>query len=191
MKLRIMTMTSIAILTSLGLLACSTSRAGYETATYTTTKKDADFEVRQYPELTVATTVETTGTDGAFMRLFRYIQGANEASQKIAMTTPVFMEEREKGREMAFVLPKEVSQNAPAAKAADVKVNKRPAATYAVLRFSGGRSAKSEAASLERLRGLMKDKGMKESGTAVFAYYDPPWTPGPLRRNEVMLKVSE
>jgi SOUL heme-binding protein len=191
MKIRNLPAISIAVAASLGLAACASSRAGYETATYSTTQTEGAFEIRQYPELTVATTVEVSDTDGAFMRLFRYIQGANEASQKIAMTTPVFMEEREKGREMAFVLPQEVSRNAPAAKAADVKVGRRPAASYAVLRFSGGRSAKSEAASLERLRGLMKEKGMKESGPAVFAYYDPPWTPGPMRRNEVMLKVAE
>ena len=54
------------------------------------------FELRDYPALTV---VETTmaqhrhGADGSFNRLFTFITGRNEAKQKIAMTTPVFMSE--------------------------------------------------------------------------------------------------
>lgn len=174
------------------LFACATSRAGYESAPYTVAEKDGDVELRDYPQLTVARTAGTgQDADGAFMRLFRYIQGDNTGGAKIEMTTPVFMERGEKATEMSFVLPKTVATNgAPAPKAAEVKVLKRSAGRYAVLRFSGSRSQANEQEALGRLREWMKAKSVKETGTPVFAYFDPPWTPSPMRRNEVMLPVE-
>ena len=168
----------------------TTSRAAYETAPFTVQEKDGDYEVRDYPQLTVATTFQKSDADGAFMRLFRYIQGANAGSQKIQMTTPVFMDSQKEGTGMSFVLPQSVAAKAPAATANEVKVTKRPAAKYAVFRYAGRRSEKNEKASLEQLREWMKSKGLKETGTPTFAYFDPPWTIGPFRRNEVMLQVA-
>lgn len=151
---------------------------------------DGSFELREYPELSIATTKDGGDGDQAFMRLFRYIEGGNEAKQKIAMTTPVFMDGSAGGKEMSFVLPKDVAV-APAAKEPEVKVTKRAAAKYAVYRFSGGRSAKSEAGAAAKLREWMKAKGMKETGSLTFAYYDPPWTPGPMRRNEALIRIAD
>ena len=91
---------------------------------------------------------------------------------------------------MSFVLPQSVAAKAPAATANEVKVTKRPAAKYAVFRYTGRRSEKNEKASLERLREWMKSKGLKETGAPTCAYFDPPWTIGPFRRNEVMLRVA-
>jgi DNA gyrase inhibitor GyrI len=125
------------------------------------------------------------------MRLFRYIQGDNQGGAKIQMTTPVFMDRGEKATEMSFVLPKSVAASgAPAPKAADVAVAKRPAGRYAVLRFSGLGTHANEEAALKRLRSWMTGKGLKESGKPTFAYFDPPWTFSPLRRNEVMIAVA-
>jgi hypothetical protein len=76
-----------------------TSRTAYETAEYTVVKTDGKFEIREYPDLMMATTNmaldQRNGGDGSFSRLFRYITGANDGKQKIAMTTPVFMESQE------------------------------------------------------------------------------------------------
>ena len=33
-------------------------------------------------------------------------------------------------------------------------------------------------------------EGLNGSSPAVYGYFDPPWTPGPLRRNEVMLRTE-
>jgi len=46
--------------------------------------------------------------DGKFHAPVRFITGANEAKQKIAMTTPVFMSGSDTNATMAFVLPGEV-----------------------------------------------------------------------------------
>jgi DNA gyrase inhibitor GyrI len=180
------------IVVGLGLFACATSRAGYESAPFTVAEKDGDVELRDYPQLTVARTVgKGNDADGAFMRLFGYIQGNNAGGAKIEMTTPVFMERGEKSTEMSFVLPKAVAASgAPAPKAAEVAVSKRPAGRYAVLRFSGSRSQANEQEALGKLREWMKARALKEAGTPTFAYFDPPWTPSPMRHNEVMLPVA-
>ncbi len=169
---------------ALGVAACAATRAGYETAPYEILRTEGDFELRAYPELPLVST-RNDGADGSFMRLFRYISGANATQEKIAMTTPVFMVDDQ----MAFVLPAEKRQ-APAPSSKDVRLEKRPAGRVAVHRFSGRRSTAADAAALIQLRTWMAQQGLKEAGKPFSASYDPPWTPGPLRRNEVLVPVS-
>ena len=149
--------------------------------------------MRDYPELKVASTasVSEKGRDGKFMRLFGYISGKNERSEKISMTTPVFMARDGTEEKMSFVVPEKVAvAGAPAPAAGDVKIESIPAGRFAVLRFSGGQSAAREQAALEELRACMTGEKLETTGEPVFAYFDPPWTPGPLRRNEVMLRLK-
>ena len=93
----------IGCLVVLAALAWSvTARAGYESAPYEVIESDGNIEIREYPDLVLASTeakFDARGNDGSFMRLFRYISGNNESDQKIEMTTPVFMEPRQPGIE--------------------------------------------------------------------------------------------
>lgn len=164
--------------------ACATSRAGYETAPFTVLRTDGAFEIREYPDICVASTPRHDD-NSSFMRLFRYIDGDNTAGEKIAMTTPVFMVDGA----MAFVLPKESSGQAPAPKNDQIKLEKLKSQTVAVLRFNGARSEKSETEALEKLRGWLRENQLEETGKPFSAYYDPPWTPGLLRRNEVLIPI--
>jgi DNA gyrase inhibitor GyrI len=175
-------------------VSCQTMRSGYESAPYKVVRTDAKFELRDYPSLAVVETpMATSGNsdDGSFMRLFRFITGANEAKQKIAMTTPVFMSGNDTNRTMAFVLPAKLNA-ATAPKPADgaVTVRELPGGRFAVLRFSGGRNAKREAETLARLQTWLAAQGLKASASPVYGYFDPPWTPSFLRRNEVMLRTE-
>jgi DNA gyrase inhibitor GyrI len=170
------------------------TRAGYESAPYKVVRSDGKFELRDYPELTVVETRMAgggNGSDGSFNRLFRFITGGNESKQKIAMTTPVFMSGEETNATMAFVMPAKM-KTAEVPKPSDgaVTVRELAAGRFAVLRFSGGRSAKNEAESLERLRAWMKQEGLKELSPPIHGYFDPPWTPTFLRRNEVMARIE-
>ena len=102
-----------------------TARGAYESAEYKVVESDGAFEIREYPELTLVTTstkFETQGNDGSFMRLFRYISGSNDAEQKVAMTTPVFMQRdaEDIAGKMSFVLPKEVAEQGAPKPAGDV-----------------------------------------------------------------------
>ncbi len=177
------------------------ARAAYESAEYSVVTAEGKFEVREYPDLMlVATTTEldAQGRDGSFMKLFRYISGANEADQKISMTTPVFMEKdsTDSAVQMGFVMPKEIAiQGVPAPTGAGVDVRKRAGGRFAVLRFSGQLSARLAQESEAKLRAWMESRGLvaeEDAGSSGVetAGYDPPFTPGPLRRNEVLIRLK-
>ncbi len=90
-----------------------TARSAYESAAYDVVQSDGPFEVRDYPDLVMATTpmrFAAQGNDGSFNRLFSYISGANDDNQKVAMTTPVFMdwESTDGSGQMGFVVPRSV-----------------------------------------------------------------------------------
>jgi hypothetical protein len=60
----------------------------------------------------------------------------------------------------------------------------------AAIRFSGrGRQAKFRAAEAE-LRAVLKQKGRKPKGPALYAQYNSPSAFPPLRRNEVLIPIS-
>jgi hypothetical protein len=173
-----------------------TARGAYESAEYTVLDSDGPFEIREYPDLIVATTnmkSELQGDDGSFMRLLRYISGANDQETKIAMTTPVFMdaEAGETQVQMGFVIPKKVTeQRIPTPSNDDVRIRKRFGGRFAVIRFSGRIKGESYENGENRLRNWMNDRGLVGDGDAEFAGYDPPWTPGPLRRNEILIRLK-
>ncbi len=180
------------LLVSLSLLAvtlliasCSSARGGYETARYDVLRTDSAFEIRKYRELKVAAT-SNNADNGSFMRLFKYIEGANDKQEKLSMTTPVFME----AGEMRFVVPEKNKDVAPKPSSEKVEVKVMPARTVAVYRFTGRRSDKLEKEALEKLREWMKANKLESKGEPFFAYYDPPWTLGPFRRNEVLVPVE-
>ena len=177
----------ITLLLSL-LPGCSNSK--YETPDYKIVEKDGSFEIRDYPELTlVSTQMQKRGEDGSFMKLFRFISGRNEHSQKISMTTPVLMTGTESGT-MSFIVPKTVAdQGVPTPSNPDVTVSKKPAGRYAAYQFSGpSKPAPSEAAA-KKLLAWALSKNLPTTGTPIFAYYNPPWTPGFMRRNEVLVRL--
>lgn len=187
------TTTTVSILTlsaaALFWVGCSTAKGDYQTAPYTSTKTEGTFEIRSYPALTVASTsAKDQGRDGRFMKLFGYISGKNETKEKIEMTTPVFME----GDEMAFVMPEEVAKKgAPNAAGPDVKVSTKPARTMAVYRYSGWSNEKMEAAAKTKLVEWMKGQKLEPAGQPVVASYNPPWTLGPMRRNEILIPIKQ
>jgi DNA gyrase inhibitor GyrI len=190
----------IAMISGLGTLAgliatgCGTVRGGYESAPYQVARAVGKFEVRDYPALTVVETPMSrggSGSDGSFNRLFRFITGGNEARKKISMTTPVFMSGSDTNATMAFVMQAKMKTGeVPKPSDGNVTVRELAAGQFAVLRYSGRRNAKNEAESLERLRTWMRSEGLKELSPPVYGYFDPPWTPAFLRRNEVMLRTE-
>lgn len=177
-----------ALLLSL-LPGCSKSK--YETPDYRVVEKDGAFEIRDYPSLTIVSTqMQKRGEDGSFMKLFRFISGRNEHSQKIAMTTPVLMTGTVSGT-MSFIVPKDVvERGVPVPNNPDVTISTKPAARYAAFRFSGPSKPEPSETASKKLLAWAASKNLPVAGAPIYAYYNPPWTPGFMRRNEVLLRLE-
>ena len=112
-----------------------TSRNAYESADYTVLELESPFELREYADLMMVTTEmqsESQNKDGSFMKLFRYISSSNDSQQKVAMTTPIFMEPEkldDKGP-MGFVIPKKVSEKHAPEPTNENAHSRWPAASY-------------------------------------------------------------
>jgi len=176
------------------LVGCKTTRAGYESPKCRVVAKDGKFEVRDYPALVVAETSMAAGGKGmnsGFNKLFRFITGSNAKNEKIAMTTPVLVDNLNSNSSMAFVMPSKCGlTDLPQPADSAVRLRKLDAARYAVMKFSGLRTESSQAEASARLLAWVKTKGYEPLSASQFAYYDPPWVPGFLRRNEVLIRVK-
>jgi len=182
---------SLVFVLALGLFlaGCKGSRKGYESAPYQVILREGKFELRDYPDLLIVETAMNRDSGSSFQRLFRYISGQNSESRKIEMTTPVFMAGENPERSMSFVMPADI-ESAPLPKDSAIRIATIAAGRFAVFGFSGSRSGQAERDGIENLRSWMKSKGLVSSGEPVFGYFDPPWTPAFMRRNEVMLRVD-
>ena len=174
-----------------------TSRNAYESAEYKVIVTDGAYEIREYPDLMLARTLsqfESQGEDGSFMRLFGFISGKNEQEQKIAMTVPVFMEQDSSGNDgsMGFVMPEIVVRDGvPTPISGAVRIDERPGGHFAVIRFEGRLSESVVSGKEAKLRQWVEARGLTADFDAETAGYDPPWTPGLFRRNEVLIRIDE
>jgi hypothetical protein len=169
------------------------------------------FEVRRYtPQLVAETSVRGPFGEArreAFMRLFRYISGANRArekiamtvpvtttaaeGEKIAMTVPVTTTSAEGGQVMRFVVPSSfTAATVPEPTDPQVRIVEVPEHWVAALGYSG-RSTESNYREQEaKLLSLLREAGLEPVGAPWFAVYNGPFTPWFLRRNEVLVPVG-
>jgi DNA gyrase inhibitor GyrI len=170
------------------------SRSGYETAAYRVLADESPFQLREYSELVLATTAMAgwdLERDGSFMRLFRYISGDNAAAEEISMTTPVFLRRSDDSAKMSFVVPREVAERgAPAATSPEVEIETMSGGRFAAYRFSGVRDEQAYREARARLQAWVEERGWRTEGSPIVAGYDPPFVPGFLRRNEVIVRVA-
>lgn len=173
-----------------------TSRSSYESAPFNLLESEGAIELREYPDLILATThtrSQSQGNDGSFMRLFNYISGGNQNKQKVAMTTPVFMEPSGPDRrgKMGFVIPSLVAnRSVPEPLSKEVQLQTRSGGRFAVIRFSGRINSSLIRKQSEKLKDWIQDQNLIADGNIEVAGYDAPWTPGPFRRNELMVRLK-
>jgi hypothetical protein len=191
---RFILLTSVILTAGLaGFWLLNTSRAATETPEHTVIRSQPPFEIRDYPALNLATSpMEADGIQGGFGALFGFITGKNQSGSKLAMTAPVLIDNTTQQKRMSFILPKGAAENGvPQPLDASVQLGQLPPDRYAVLRFEGGRSAQNEQNAIEKLRAWMEKQRLKGKGVPLLAYYDPPWTPVFLRRNEVLIRIEK
>jgi len=190
-------------------------RGAYEQPRYVVVQPiGPDAEIRLYEPRT-SVEVSVTGADrdaaasDAFRLLFRYITGANQGSQMIAMTTPVRTNQvptdpaliamtspvQTSGEgnavTMRFYLPQDVAaRGAPAPTDPRVHIVDVPQSTLAVLRYSGVASTESHNRYAQQLLDLLKSTDWTPHGAVFRLNYDPPFTIPLFRRNEAAVAVT-
>lgn len=165
-----------------------------EEAVFTPVGKRDTVEFRDYAEHILASvsikgTFESAPNIG-FGPLVRYISGENRDRTQLAMTAPVFHEAtHDSSHTISFVLPHE-TRHVPIPVRTGVSTHTVPAMTVAVQRFAGGWSEQRARRVEAQLRQRLQEWGVSIVGPALFARYDPPWKPGFLRRNEVLIPIN-
>ena len=169
-----------------------------EIARYDVAGRIGEVELREYPELMLAT-VTGRSDNSAFGLLFRYISGENRTRRKIPMTAPVITSEKIKmtapvvsdANSFSFVMPLEYKlEEIPEPLDPDIVVQKIPARKLAVIRFRGYAKEKSVNEVKSRLSSLLQKNGILTIGEPFLMRYNPPWTPGFMRRNEVGIEIQ-
>lgn len=183
-----------------------------ETPDYKIVSKDKDFEIRDYEGYIMAH-VEVTGEyDRAlyegFMALFNYIQGNNTKRSQIPMTAPVtqeYVREPEKismtapvtaeqvyknDYVVSFIMPRQYDLDTlPVPENKNITFEKVGPFRAAVIRFSGKLREGKAMDKIDDLKKWMDKKGLSPKSNFMMAQYDPPFLPGFLRRNEVIVKI--
>lgn len=161
-----------------------------ETQPYDVIKTVGSLELRFYPPVMMAKVSGEESRNGGFRYLFNYISGANATNEKIAMTTPVHMENNTRNSSMAFVLPKKfTAANTPQPLDKGVNVYQSEAGHYAAISYSGYTNLRKETAAKEELTATLKTHEIKIIGPPVVLVYNSPYK-FYNRRNEVLIPIA-
>jgi hypothetical protein len=143
------------------------------------------FELRHYPRHVVAEVSIRGGFmnagNAAFGPLVSYISGRNERAQKIAMTAPVIQSSTDASTHV-------VSFMNPTGDVVSTRVVEPT--NMAAIRFGGGWNEERFMGFAEKLLESVKAAGLEVVGEVQFARFDPPWKPGFLKHNEVLVEVN-
>ncbi|MGC9420569.1 MAG: SOUL family heme-binding protein [Rhodovulum sp.] len=180
-----------------------------ETPDYSLDLSDDAFELRRYPPLVVASVTRPGARDtavrAAFGPLASYIFAKERGGEKIAMTAPltqvapdgkiamtapVTQEPARDGWTVSFIMPAGLSLDDLPAPMGDVQLAEIPPRPMAALRFSGQWSDANFEAATNRVMAWIEGRGLTAVGPVEYAYYNDPFTPPFLRRNEVMVEVE-
>lgn len=199
-----------SLIIALGVIAMPVTAAATEEPPHTIVVEDGVFELRQYDDMIVAE-VEVTGDmrragNSGFRPLAGYIFGDNTARASIDMTAPVTRQKSQKIEmtapvtrvanpddtwTVAFVMPKEwTMESLPIPNNKDVTLREEPGQLMATVTFSGRASERDFQEKELLLLEWIDAQGYEMVGPARYAGYNAPMTPGPFRRNEVMIPVE-
>ena len=164
-----------------------------EKASYQVLIQEDNFELRLYEPMVLVTSKESDLSGGnGFDRLFHYINGGNQKSQKIAMTAPVIDTLEGQQSTTSFVMPRQLPM-------AELPLPNDPllipreinARTIAAIRFPGTISSRELENRMAELQGWLKKKGLHPLGPVELARYNAPYVPPFARRNELMVEVRQ
>mmetsp|Transcript_34867 Transcript_34867/g.48362 ORF Transcript_34867/g.48362 Transcript_34867/m.48362 type:complete len:202 (-) Transcript_34867:187-792(-) len=182
-----------------------------ETPKYEVLVKKDTYELRKYPALVAVGTPTDHIVQGnaSFSRLARFIgvfgRPQNSKGQAIAMTAPVLTGYRsplsadpssagpdEGAPRMMFLLPSAHKSTKETPEPTDplVQVEKMELGTVGCVTFSGWATEANLKEREKLLIAVLGSEGHHISGKSWFAQFNPPWTLGPLRTNELYIPVT-
>ena len=161
-----------------------------EEAKYDIIYKSNIYEIRFYSERLVVETKNNINSS-AFKKLFNYISGTNNTSKKIEMTIPVTQIKKDNTNFMQFILPSKFNKETiPLPLNSDVEISIIEEGYFAIIEYSGRSSDKNFIKYSKILQGKLLEDKILIKGSPIKASYNGPFTPPPLRRNEVMFNVK-
>jgi SOUL heme-binding protein len=213
LRLAIGCLTTLVVLAVLGMGVWVYVVNNVEQPEYRVVRQDGAVEIRDYPALVVAEVSRQgdrkTAISAGFRSLAGYIFAKDRGGETIAMTAPVTQQRvpitmgapvtqaREKGSEgdgwvVRFIMPAQHTlATLPRPKSQDVRLRSVGPARRAAIRFSGVATDRLLATKEDRLRDWLGAQGLQASAGSTYAYYNDPFTPGPLRRNEVIIDLLD
>ena len=193
-------------LVSAGLLLFSARTFAVQQLGYRVVVADGNFEVRDYPSAMAAEAVRkgsrNSSVNSAFRILADYIFAKNRVGPKIAMTAPVTQTPQEAvrassgpaadvgGWRVRFLMPHGSTLDSLPVPEGDIRLVELAPMRVAAVRFTGRWTDANFTAATASLRAWMAEKNLETIGPPTFAYYDPPFKPWFLRRNEVLIPVA-
>ena len=180
-----------------------------ETPKYSVIKKQNEIEIRRYSayiqaEVVIDEKQYQSAIAKGFNVLAGYIFGNNVSKQKIDMTTPVQTSQSEKiamttpvtvtgesSFTVAFIMPSAYTlETLPQPRDSRIHLRLIAARSLAAIRFSGFFRQDTIHKHKQRLSQWLEERGIETEGDFIVAGYNPPWVPGFLARNEVLIQVK-
>lgn len=171
-----------------------------ETPSYIVAEKDGNIEVRYYESMLLQS-VKVSGNQYKSLRqgfrpLVNYIGAKGREGEKISMTAPVMQSLGDTDNEwiVSFSMPSKYSKKTlPEPNNKQVYSEQLKPIMAAVIRFSGktDRSGSLIKEKEKNLLNWLKNRDFKIISKSKYLFYNDPSTPGFLRRNEVMVIISD
>lgn len=188
-----------AAVVAVAAVASIASASVEERPKYRVIRAHEGFELREYAERVEARVTVRGEYRDALNRGFRalggYIFGGNVTGAEIQMTTPVTAVPADPSMAaeewmVTFVMPSDWSLDTlPAPNDPRVQLVRIEGERLAVRGFGGNATVDRSAAEVAALVDAMSGAGLAPAGPPRIAQFDPPWIPGPLRTNEVLIPV--
>ena len=158
-----------------------------------------DFELREYLPCVIAevkvSANYSTATRSAFSSLFNYISQGNESSQKIAMTAPVITAQKadrsdSAGWYVSFVMPSgSAFDHMPHPNDSEVKLRELDTETCVAKSFRGTATDELSRKKVQELRTSASKANIALSDETRICRFDPPFKPGFLQYNEIVIPI--
>ena len=159
----------------------------------------SDFEIREYAPCVLAevkvSAQYSTASSSAFAYLFKYISKGNKTSEKIAMTAPVIAAQRAESAEpddwfVSFVMPSgSTFGRLPHPNDPRVILRDLDTETCIAISFRGKATEELSEKKVKELRAAAARENIAVSGETRICRFDPPFKPGFLQYNEIVIQV--